>query len=118
MFPKSFTRLFSIQIHHIGEFSNPPDRVYKFGNIDHVDLIDCDNFTMRVMVKILAELSLGNNKQLLFTHFRVPGLNLDDGLVPLMSDQDVKVLLNFVPRYKEIDVFVETDVSLVEKHLF
>ena len=45
-------------------------------------------------------------------------MNLADGLVALMSDEEVKLLLNFVPRYKEIDVFVETDVSLVEKHLF
>ena len=34
-----------------------------------------------------------------------------------MSDQDVLTLLKFVPRYKEIDIYVETDVSLVEKHM-
>ena len=34
-----------------------------------------------------------------------------------MSDQDVLTLLKFVPWYKEIDVYVETDVSLVEKHM-
>ena len=66
---------------------------------------------------MLAELGLGDDKQLLFIHFKVPGLSLDDGLVPLMSDQDVLTLLKFVPRYKEIDVYVESDVSLVEKHM-
>ncbi|PWA77083.1 transposase, MuDR, MULE transposase domain protein [Artemisia annua] len=109
---------FSIQIHHSGEFSNQPKRVYKFEYTDHVDLIDCDTFSMYVLVKILAGLGLGDNEQKLFIHFRVPSLNLDDGLVPLMSDQDVKLLLNCVPRYKAVDVFVETDVSLVEKQLF
>ncbi|PWA40597.1 auxin efflux carrier family protein [Artemisia annua] len=118
MFTESYPRRFSIQIHHSGEFSNQPKRVYKFAYTDNVDLIDCDTFSMYVLVKILADIGLGDNEQKLFIHFRVPSLNLDDGLVPLMSDQDVKLLLNFVPRYKEVDVFVETDVSLVEKQLF
>ena len=34
-----------------------------------------------------------------------------------MSDHDVNILLKFLPIYKEIDVFEETYVSLVEKHL-
>ena len=61
---------------------------------------------------------MGDNKQNLFIHFRVLSLNLDDGVVSLKSDHDVKLLLDFVPRYNEIDVYVETKVSLVEKHLF
>ena len=109
MFTESYPRRFSIQIHHSGEFSNQPKRVYKFE-------YTCDTFSMYVLVKILADLGLGDNEQKLFIHFRVPSLNLDDGLVPLMSDQDVKLFSNFVPRYKEVDVFVETDVSLVEKN--
>ena len=92
--------------------------MYKLEYTDPVDMIDCDTFSMCVLVKILADLGLGDNEQKLFYHFRVPSMNSDDGLVSLMLDQDVKLLLNFVPRYKEIDVFVETDVSLVEKQLF
>ena len=92
--------------------------MYKCGYNDHVDLIDCDTFSIYVLFKILVGLGLGDNNKKLFIHFRVPILNLDDGLVPLMSDQDVKLLLNFVPRYKDIDIFIETDVLLVEKHLF
>ncbi|PWA78594.1 transposase, MuDR, MULE transposase domain protein [Artemisia annua] len=81
---ESYPRHFSIQIHHSGEFSNQPTRVYKFEYTDHVDLIDCDTFSMYVLVKILADLGLGDNEQ----------------------------------KYKEADVFVETDVSLVEKQMF
>ena len=118
MFTESYPRRFSIQIHHSGEFSNEPKRVYNLEYTDHVDMIDCDTFSMCMLVKILVDLGLGDKEQKLFIHFMVPSLNLDDGLVPLMSDQDVKLFLNFVPRYKEVDVFVETDVLLVEKQLF
>nr|GEU30840.1 hypothetical protein [Tanacetum cinerariifolium] len=38
---------------------------------------------------------------------RIPGKSLDEGLVPLISHQDVLSLLKYVPSYKEIEVYVE-----------
>nr|GEV42785.1 hypothetical protein [Tanacetum cinerariifolium] len=63
------------------------------------------------------ELGFGDNNKLLFTHFRISGMSLDDGLVSLMADVDVIKLLNYVPGCKEIEVYIKTDVSLVEQHL-
>ncbi|GJZ39053.1 hypothetical protein Tco_0585616 [Tanacetum coccineum] len=37
----------------------------------------------------------------------IPGKSLDEGLVPLMSNQDVLSLLEYVPIYIEIKVYVE-----------
>nr|GFB43475.1 hypothetical protein [Tanacetum cinerariifolium] len=37
----------------------------------------------------------------------IPGKSLDEGLVPLMSNQDALSLLQYVPIYKEIEVYVE-----------
>ncbi|GJS24421.1 hypothetical protein Tco_0453053 [Tanacetum coccineum] len=51
---------------------------------------------------------------LLFTYFRIP---LDEGLLPLMSEEDVIRFLEYVPRFREVEVYIETDVSFVEKHL-
>lgn len=59
-----------------------------------------------------SELGLGDDR-IPFTHFRVPG----QSLVPLMSNEDVLTLLKYVPTFKEIDVYVKADVSLVEKHM-
>nr|GEV08990.1 transposase, MuDR, MULE transposase domain protein [Tanacetum cinerariifolium] len=38
---------------------------------------------------------------------RIPGKSLNEGLVPVMSNQDVLSLLQYVPIYKEIEVYVE-----------
>ncbi|GJV06950.1 hypothetical protein Tco_1344606 [Tanacetum coccineum] len=39
----------------------------------------------------------------LYSHFRISGKSLDKGLVPLMSEENVVNLLNYVPRYREIE---------------
>nr|GFB16828.1 hypothetical protein [Tanacetum cinerariifolium] len=43
----------------------------------------------------------------------IPGKFLDEGLVPLMSNQDVLSLLRYVPIYKEIEVYVEKNMMEV-----
>nr|GEV98479.1 hypothetical protein [Tanacetum cinerariifolium] len=50
---------------------------------------------------------------ILFSHFRIPGKSLDEGLVPLMSNQDVLSLLQYVPIFKEIEVYVENNTMEV-----
>ncbi|GKD33782.1 hypothetical protein Tco_1249291 [Tanacetum coccineum] len=55
--------------------------------------------------------------RLLLTHFRIPWEPLDEGLLPLMSDEDVIRLLKYVPRLRELDVHIEIGVSLVERHM-
>ncbi|PWA97584.1 transposase, MuDR, MULE transposase domain protein [Artemisia annua] len=67
-------------------------------------------------IGMLDELGLGDDK-ILFTHFRIPEESLDDRLFPLISEEHVVILLKYVPRFKEIEVYIETYVSLVEQHL-
>ncbi|GJZ21004.1 hypothetical protein Tco_0558043 [Tanacetum coccineum] len=74
-------------------------------------------FSLYEWSEMLKELGLGDNNKILFTHFRIHGMPLDDGFVPLMANVDVIKLLNYVTRCKEIEVYIETDVSLVELHL-
>ncbi|GJS77851.1 hypothetical protein Tco_0727732 [Tanacetum coccineum] len=64
---------------------------------------------------MLDELGLRSGV-LLFRHFRIPGESLDEGLVTLMRDEDVLTLLKYVPKFIEIDVYMEEYVSLVEQH--
>nr|GFC22049.1 transposase, MuDR, MULE transposase domain protein [Tanacetum cinerariifolium] len=42
---------------------------------------------------------------------------LDDGLVLLMANEDVMNLLEYVPRFKEVDIYVEENVLVVERHM-
>ncbi|GJZ04017.1 hypothetical protein Tco_0537292 [Tanacetum coccineum] len=51
-----------------------------------------DLFSVGEFVGMLKELGLGDDS-ILFSHFRIPGKSLDDGLVTLMSNEDVLTLL-------------------------
>ncbi|GJS25157.1 hypothetical protein Tco_0453789 [Tanacetum coccineum] len=53
---------------------------------------------------------------LLFTHFRIHGESLNEGLLPRMFDKDVIRFLEYVPRCREAEVYIKTGVSLVERH--
>nr|GEU30512.1 transposase, MuDR, MULE transposase domain protein [Tanacetum cinerariifolium] len=68
-------------------------------------------FFIYELVRMLGELGLGDNNKIMYTYFRIPSMSLDDGLVSLMADEDVIKLLNYVPMYKEIKVYIETNVS-------
>ncbi|GKE45519.1 hypothetical protein Tco_1472803 [Tanacetum coccineum] len=48
---------------------------------------------------------------------RILGKSLDEGLAPLMFDEDVLSLLWHAPRDREIEVYVENGVSLVKKQM-
>ncbi|GJR27280.1 hypothetical protein Tco_1103512 [Tanacetum coccineum] len=74
-------------------------------------------FSLCELFGMLNELGLGDNNLVMFTYFRIPGMSLDDCLVPLMVDANVIKLLNYIFGCKEIEVYIETGVSLVELHL-
>nr|GEU71965.1 hypothetical protein [Tanacetum cinerariifolium] len=67
-------------------------------------------------VAMLDELCLGDGR-LLFGHFKIPCVCFNDGLVLLMADEDVMKLLECVPMFREVDAYVEEDVSVVEQHM-
>ncbi|GJY06012.1 hypothetical protein Tco_0371952, partial [Tanacetum coccineum] len=69
---ESYDNLFTLKIHHIGNFTSLPDRRYRYAVIEWI-----------------------------------PGKSFDEGLAPLISHQDVFSLLKYVPRYKEIKVYIE-----------
>ncbi|GKF20342.1 hypothetical protein Tco_0068980 [Tanacetum coccineum] len=55
--------------------------------------------------------------RLLFTHFWIPRESLDEGLLLPMSDEDVIRFLEYVPRFRELEVYIETGVLVVERHM-
>ncbi|GJV13117.1 hypothetical protein Tco_1354658 [Tanacetum coccineum] len=52
--------------------------------------------------------------RLLFMHFRILGESLDEGLLPLMSDEHVIIFLEYVPRFKKVEVYGANDKYGVE----
>ncbi|GJT87811.1 hypothetical protein Tco_1069528 [Tanacetum coccineum] len=82
-----------------------------------VDLVDSDMFLLYELSGMLKELGLWDNNKIVLTHFRIPGMSLDDGLVLLMADADVIKSLIYVSGCKEIEIYIETGVSFVKLHL-
>ncbi|GJW31803.1 hypothetical protein Tco_0051835 [Tanacetum coccineum] len=79
---------------------------YRYAVIEWYDLVDNKRFSIYEFDAMLEDLGIKGGS-FLFSYFRIPGKSLDEGLVPLISHQDVLSLLKYVPSYKEIEVYVE-----------
>ncbi|GJT79994.1 hypothetical protein Tco_1054336 [Tanacetum coccineum] len=79
-------------------------------------LVNSDMFSFHEYDAMLEELGFTYGR-ILFSRFGIPGKSLDEGLVPLMYDQDVVNSLKYVPRYREIEVYTENGVSSIERHM-
>ncbi|GKC18013.1 ribonuclease H-like domain-containing protein, partial [Tanacetum coccineum] len=95
-----------------GNFTSPPGKIYHCAEIEWYDLVDSETFSINGYDAMLEDLGLKDGS-ILFSRFRIPGKSLDEGLVPLMSNQDVLSLLQYVPIYKEIEVYVENNTMEV-----
>ncbi|PWA65324.1 hypothetical protein CTI12_AA325110 [Artemisia annua] len=105
--------MFTLEIHHNGQFTSTPGRIYLFGDTDWFDGVHCDVFSMGLLGEMLEDLGY-TDRTLVYTHFRLPGESLDDGLLPLKSDEDVKTLVEYVPFFTQLELYIETGVSIVE----
>nr|GEV65740.1 transposase, MuDR [Tanacetum cinerariifolium] len=92
------------------------ERRYHFRDIDWFDLVHCDMFSMNILEEMFEDLGYIDGR-LLFTHFKIPGQSLDEGLLPLMSNEDVIRLLVYVPRFRKLEVYIEIGVSLVQRNM-
>ncbi|GJR48638.1 hypothetical protein Tco_1316741 [Tanacetum coccineum] len=79
---------------------------YHYAVIEWYDLVDSKRFSIYGFDAMLKDLGIKGGS-FLFSHFRISGKSLDKGLVPLISHQDVLSMLKYVPRYKEIEVYIE-----------
>ncbi|PWA56993.1 hypothetical protein CTI12_AA411040 [Artemisia annua] len=54
------------------------------------------------------------DRTLVFTHFKIPDESLDDGLLPLKSEEDVRRLVEYVPIFTQLELYIETGVLVVK----
>ncbi|GJV67268.1 mutator type transposase [Tanacetum coccineum] len=111
--------LFSIRIHHGGSFTSSPGRSYINGQTHIVDELDSDEFSVHEIDSIVEELGNDGHK-VMFYHFLKPDSDLDYGLQPLGSDQDVLFMAKYVEEgHKLIDeVEIEEDVEVLNNDYF
>ncbi|KAL4577821.1 hypothetical protein LXL04_013935 [Taraxacum kok-saghyz] len=99
--------IFSIRLHHGGEFTKYPGRKYIKGKENFVDLLDIDKFSIHDLDDIVEYFDYVEDGKLMFYHFLMPLSSLDYGLYALASDQDVCHLAEYIPKHKLIDVYIE-----------
>ncbi|CAI9291399.1 unnamed protein product [Lactuca saligna] len=87
--------IFSVRLHHGGQFTKFPGRKYIKGKQNYVDLLDIDTFSIHDIDEMMEELGhIDSDETLLYYHFLRPFGDLDFGLFALGSDQDVHHLEN------------------------
>jgi len=96
--------LFTIQLNFGGEFKDKPFKHYQGGSTDYIDYIDPD----RIYVGDIHEdatkfgcVSIGK------CWFKVPNMDLKNGLMPLQRDADVLAMTSYVPNFRVIEVYIE-----------
>ncbi|CAI9281018.1 unnamed protein product [Lactuca saligna] len=92
--------MFSIRMHHGGEFTSFPGRKYIRGKQTFVDLLDIDTFSVHDIDEIMEDLGYALIGKPHYYHFQRPLGDLDFGLFALASDEDVRYLGSFVAKHK------------------
>ena len=115
-FAECYPNLFTIILHHSGRLTSPPGRKYVAGKIDHVDLIDIDQFSIHE-VGLMMDCLGYNGTQAMYYMYLYPGKNLDNGLEDLSSDQDCRELAKHVEMHKFIDVYVTHGLNNIKELL-
>ena len=113
LFTEIYPTLITIGINRGGVFTTIPGRRYINGKHDFVDLVNTDELSVHDFDAMMKELRY-NEKERMHYHFLIPNSELDFGLQVLRNDQDILNLLNYVPKIKLIDVFVEHGKPLLE----
>nr|GEW11659.1 hypothetical protein [Tanacetum cinerariifolium] len=109
---ESYDHLFTLKIHRSGNFTSLSDRGYHYAVIEWYDLVYSKRVSICGFDAMLKDLGI-KGVSFLFSYFMIPGKSLDEGLVPLISYQDVLSLLKYVPRYKQIEMYVENHTMKV-----
>ncbi|CAI9291584.1 unnamed protein product [Lactuca saligna] len=109
--------VFSIRMHHGGEFTSFLGRKYIRGKQTFVDLLDIDTFSVHDIDEMMEDLGYASVGKPLYYHFQRPLGDLDFGLFALASDEDVRYLESFVAKHKLIEVYIEREKTTLHTYL-
>ncbi|KAD4178612.1 hypothetical protein E3N88_27203 [Mikania micrantha] len=77
---------------------------YVNAKVDYVDMIDTDTFSLIELKTMLQEIGYPK-EEIMFYHFLIPDMEINFGLRPICDDQDTLLLLQYVSRFKVIQVY-------------
>ncbi|MFS7978583.1 hypothetical protein Hanom_Chr10g00917141 [Helianthus anomalus] len=98
--------LFTLKVHHGGDFTDEGDFEYGGGQVDYVDNVNFDMFSLIVMNDMLLAFGYSEEDVVVY-HFRVPREYLMVGLRPLGTDNDILRMISYVETNKVLDVYIQ-----------
>ncbi|CAI9261810.1 unnamed protein product [Lactuca saligna] len=101
-----YPTLFTIKLHHGGEFTKFPDVNYIDGTVTYVDMVDIEEFSVHEMDAIMKGLGY-SVPPVIYYHFRLPKGDMHFGPRALGNDDDVRNLAQYVKEHKVIRVYTE-----------
>ncbi|RXH86773.1 hypothetical protein DVH24_022046 [Malus domestica] len=94
--------LFTIKMYHSGQLS---EDFYVGGKVDFFDYCDKDFMSLLEVDDMVEE--LGYENVFMSYQYRIPGMEIRNGMKPLMTHSDVINMCKFVPNHTLIDVYIE-----------
>ncbi|KAK1424718.1 hypothetical protein QVD17_20056 [Tagetes erecta] len=107
--------LFSLEIHHGGEFVNKPRRKYVKGKVSYVDLVDSDTFSVHEVDGMMQELGYLPD-EVMYYSYKIPDKDLDVGMKAIAGDMDVHNFLHYVQKFKLIELYIEHKVTKLKTY--
>lgn len=99
---------FSLKFFYNGEFKDTNyNKVYYGGSFKFYDGIDADKICVSMFSNAAKKLT---NRMDVRCYYRVPTLNLLTGLRAIRSDADIRGLIQWVPTFRVLEIYVETGV--------
>ncbi|CAI9259871.1 unnamed protein product [Lactuca saligna] len=98
--------MFTIELHHGGRFTKFPGISYNEGKLDHIDLVDMDEFSVHELDEVMLKLGY-DVPPVIYYHYQLPNGDLEFGLRALGNDIDVLSLAQYIEHHKIIKVYTE-----------
>ncbi|KAM1234908.1 hypothetical protein ACFX2J_004434 [Malus domestica] len=89
-------------MYHSGQLS---EDFYVGGKVDFFDYCDKDFMSLLEVDDMVKE--LGYENVFMSNQYRIPGMEIRNGMKPLMTHSDVINMCKFVPNHTRIDVYIE-----------
>ncbi|CAI9261470.1 unnamed protein product [Lactuca saligna] len=102
--------LFTIKLHHGGEFTKFPNVNYIEGTVTYVDMVDIEEFSIHEMDAIMKGLGY-SVPPVIYYDFRVLKGDMHFGPRALGNDDDVLNLSQYVKEHKLIRVYTEHGIT-------
>ncbi|KAL8201563.1 hypothetical protein R6Q57_010710 [Mikania cordata] len=110
--PNSYyeTTWFTIQMFHGGKFVDSPSRSYVNGRNNFFGFVSVVEVSMYAIGQMVRSLGIPD-EDVVFYHYKIPGMDLETGLRPILNQEDITQLCSYTEEVKIIGLYLENKGS-------